>query len=760
MLEMIGLEILKKIAPEITKKVGGGTEQTYQRLKSKISNACHRYDESYRKRHGEVKVFCAEMRKPIPLDDVYVGVQFLNEHTASRYRSPEEVEQAFRGRDREFLGLTSNERQDGTQVANDEQYLMLLGGPGVGKSTFLRKVGLEALKGKDGDFKHECSPVFLELKNFREDQIDIKALIIKEFETCGYPYPEHLTNAVLESGKLVIFFDGLDEVPRANVDNVIRKIEDFVDRYSQNRFIASCRIAAYKGGFKRFTEVEMADFDDTQIHTYIKNWFDSTPYQHRKQLDEEMGTAEQCWETLNAPEHQATKELARTPLLLTLLCMVYDNSQNFQRNRASLYEDAFNIFLKEWAAEKRVNRGASINQYLDIADEKRMLSKIAAENLEANRLFFTEDELIAQIQDFGEGNANTPKTFNAPKVLETILIDQGLFVEQVRGSYSFSHLTFQEYLTANYIIRDTRSIKGLAKKHLLNEQWREVFLLTSGLMHEADDLLVAMEVEAAKFINTNRLKSLFRWAKRITDTTNNTYSQPTKQAFVIHQYFLLNLLNKFHETVESKTEQSQDLHDHFGIDLYLDLYSHLYPDPDHDCYLDLYFDLKQDLDQDLDQDLYSYLHQIHWISPTLLSYHDFYRYMSKDFYSSIFSKFGDRFDSELSNRMKTVKRIKATKIFKGVDLQRMIQRFNKEREFIKAVGKGESVEPPMESIHDTWLSVLGITNDMLAISDEELESCYRYLRAVELIIACKEAAGRVSPKVWQKIEEKLLTAGT
>ena len=160
--------------------------------------------------------------------------------------------------------------------------------------------------------------------------------------------------------------------------------------------------------------------------------------------------------------------------------------------------------------------------------------------------------------------------------------------------------------------------------------------------------------------------------------------------------------------------------------------------------------------QDLDQDLYSYLHQIHWISPTLLSYRDFYRYMSKDFYSSIFSKFGDRFDSELSTRMKTVKRIKETKIFKGVDLQRMIQRFNKEREFIKAVGKGESVEPPMESIHDTWLAVLGITDDMLAISDEELESCYRYLRAVELIIACKEAAGRVSPEVWQEIEERLL----
>ena len=126
--------------------------------------------------------------------------------------------------------------------------------------------------------------------------------------------------------------------------------------------------------------------------------------------------------------------------------------KNFQRNRAALYEDALNIFLREWLAEKRVNRGASITQYLDIADEKRMLSEIAARKFEENRFFFSEDELITQIQKFGQGNANTLETFNAPKILDTILIDQGLFVERVAGSYSFSHLTFQEYLTANYIV--------------------------------------------------------------------------------------------------------------------------------------------------------------------------------------------------------------------------------------------------------------------------------------------------------------------
>ncbi|MXV82099.1 hypothetical protein F4Z98_01895 [Candidatus Poribacteria bacterium] len=94
------------------------------------------------------------------------------------------------------------------------------------------------------------------------------------------------------------------------------------------------------------------------------------------------------------------------------------------------------------------------------------------------------------------------------------------------------------------------------------------------------------------------------------------------------------------------------------------------------------------------------------------------------------------------------------KIFKGVDLQRMVARFNEQRKFIRRAGRGESIKPPAESIRDAWLSVLGITSDMLAVSDKELENYFQYSRAVDLIIACKEAAGRVSPKVWQEIEDR------
>ena len=96
------------------------------------------------------------------------------------------------------------------------------------------------------------------------------------------------------------------------------------------------------------------------------------------------------------------------------------------------------------------------------------------------------------------------------------------------------------------------------------------------------------------------------------------------------------------------------------------------------------------------------------------------------------------------------------KIFKGVDLRRVAQWFDEQQVFINRFSKGESIEVPKESMHDTWLSVLGITNDMLAISHQEIENYVRYLRAMKLIFHCRETAERVSPEVWKKVIYRLL----
>ena len=100
------------------------------------------------------------------------------------------------------------------------------------------------------------------------------------------------------------------------------------------------------------------------------------------------------------------------------------------------------------------------------------------------------------------------------------------------------------------------------------------------------------------------------------------------------------------------------------------------------------------------------------------------------------------------------------KIFKSVDLQQMTRRFKAQRLLIQSAPASKDVKKPSKSIHNTWLSVLGITDEMFDISRGEIEIYLQYLRAVDLIVACKEASGRVSPDVWQGIMDRILTVNS
>ena len=127
----------------------------------------------------------------------------------------------------------------------------------------------------------------------------------------------------------------MDEVPADRLGDTIRAIRDLADRHPRCRYIISCRTAFYKDYFPHFTDALLIDFTDDQIQNLIQNWF------HR-----ERDTAAKLWDLLKAPQHQATRELARTPLLAAFLCLVYDDRQQLPTNRAELYGDALRILLE------------------------------------------------------------------------------------------------------------------------------------------------------------------------------------------------------------------------------------------------------------------------------------------------------------------------------------------------------------------------------------------------------------------------------
>ncbi len=493
----------------LAKTLGKGVNE---KTKGLIFAASKKYVENYAQRHGILKVL--GMKEPVTLESVYTNVRLLDERNILKFESSAALEKSFResqSRNFKFQGKNC-QPQIGIDVANSKQYLMVLGSPGAGKSTFLRKMGLEALKGKKRKYEHKCIPVFLELKRFIDTEIDIKQLITQEFKTCGFPNPEKFTIKALEQGKLLILLDGLDEVPTKNLNSVIETIQDFVDLYDQNRFIVSCRVAAYRTNFRRFTDLVMAEFDDEQIQQFISNWFGS-------EQDRQSNTAQDCWELLQQAKNEAAKELAQTPLLLTFLCLVYDKSQNFPDNRSALYRKALRILLEEWAAEKRIQRD-EIYQGLHTDLEEILLAEISYQGFEQDKLFYHRRDIVEQIKTFLASNLNAPQHLDGEAVLQAIEVQQGILVERLEDIYSFSHLTLQEYLTAQHIV-DRNQIQAIVDNHLTDSRWKEVFQLVAGLMRGgADELLLSMVEATENYLHTpigkQKLVPLLHWAENIT----------------------------------------------------------------------------------------------------------------------------------------------------------------------------------------------------------------------------------------------------
>ena len=660
-----------------------------EKTKQLIFNASGEYVRNFNKRHGTLKVL--GMTQPVDLEDVYTAVQFLDEQGVRIYESMQTLEQGFREAKSRSFQDKDCQKQVGIKVANETQYLMVLGQPGAGKSTFLKKMGQEALKGRKGEYQHKCIPVFIELKEFTTDDIDIKKAISKDFDICGFPDADKFLDKALEEGKLLILLDGLDEVPTDNQDKVIGQIQNFVDQHDQNRFICSCRTAVYRHNFRRFNDVVMADFDDNQIQSFIYNWFQSD-------LDYKAGTAERCWELLQKEENKAAKELAQTPLLLTFLCLVYNRSQDLPKNRAVLYKDALNILLKEWAAEKRVRQDV-LYQDFSIELEQIMLSEIAYTGFEADRLFFSGREVVEQIKTFLARNLNAPRHLDGEKILDTIAMQQGVLVERATDVYSFSHLTLQEYLTAQYIA-DNNEIEQLVNEHLTDQRWREVFLLVAGLVRSrygADDLLLLMEKAVQKYINTPKLQGLLLWADEVTAGSEGNYKGVGKRAVAIGNSYAFDIANTIANDIAIAIAYA------IGIAIFNDI-----------------------------ANSYAF-----------------------DIAIALFNFNFNFNDSAIA--IAYAEELERLKIFKDVNWTELINQLKVLETQIPSDNEPEEVhERFINQFVQTWQNALHLDRELVNLSEEEAEALSNYLYANRLILQCKEAAVWVSAKTWENIESRML----
>ena len=480
------------------------------------------------KRCGTMRVL--DMEQPVALSDIYTDVNILGKLTRNQRRDLDELMDLCRVEEfyRWGLGGIQQKRVEGIEAVRNHSKMMILGKPGAGKTTFLKFLAMSCISGKAFA---DLVPIFVTLKDFadRENRPSLLQFLTGEFSQWDVEI-----EPILKSGKALVLLDGLDEVRAEYDDRVLREIREFARNYSESQIVLTCRIAAKQYIFEQFTEVEVADFDEQQIATFAGNWF------RRKEIKDEDFLEE-------LKKYRGVKELATSPLLLTLLCLAFEESGSFPTNRAELYKEGLDALLRKWDSKRGIRRD-SVYKNLSVQKKEDMLSQIALTTFEKGDYFVKQRQLEDYICDYIRNTANAKTNdeelhLDSETVLKSIEAQHGLFVERARGIYSFSHLTFHEYFAARQIVVSTSpskletALQNLVT-HITDERWREVILLSVGMAREADDLLFLMKRKIDSLLaGDEKLQRFLAWADEKSRSVNVPYKLVAVRAF----YFALDL---------------------------------------------------------------------------------------------------------------------------------------------------------------------------------------------------------------------------
>jgi len=524
-----GAWIWKNYGKAVTDAAVGAIKEKWEEFK--WNEAAERYRLRIGELYGTLRVLGSPT--PVSLEGIFTDVFILDRPTAFRRFN------ITRLRDDPLALTAGNKRISGLRLITlpGAHRLFVLGKPGAGKTTFLKYITLQAVEGK-----LDKIPIFVSLREWMGSGLDLLPFIARQFEICAFPDAERFIEEVLKAGQSIVLFDGLDEISQEGNQRArsVRALSDFSKQYHSSQCVITCRIAATDYVFEKFNYVEIADFVDEQVRVFVHRWFGDNCVKRDKFLEE-----------VTKEENRGLRELGRIPLLLSLLCLAFDETMKFPQRRVEVYEEALDALLKKWDAARNIQRD-EIYRKLSLGRKRQMLARIAAETFEQGDYFLHQDALEARIVDYLKRLPPTDmdEDIDGEAVLKAIEAQHGILVERAWRVYSFSHLTFQEYYTAKYIVDNAANgtLERLIQGHLTDDRWREVFLLTASLLDNADGFFTMFRRAIEGLISDDEtLVRILQWAHRQATTADATL----KPVAIRSLYFSIPLARRVARAFES-----------------------------------------------------------------------------------------------------------------------------------------------------------------------------------------------------------------
>jgi predicted NACHT family NTPase len=178
-------------------------------------------------------------------------------------------------------------------------------------------------------------------------------------------------------------------------------------------------------------------------------------------------------------------ELAKSPLLLTLICLVAQAGgiRELPTRRASLFELIVRLLLLEWDLAKGIQRTRAVD---DEALRRVVLQRTAYALYDRGRRFFSKEEFVDvlvscyPLGDFG-------------LMIFTDLVRDCILVPAGQSQFGFLHYSMQEYLAAMEVCSDSdlkRALKSLEEFDSTGK-WEEVLVFYAGIRRDIGAFLLS-----------------------------------------------------------------------------------------------------------------------------------------------------------------------------------------------------------------------------------------------------------------------------
>jgi len=233
----------------------------------------------------------------------------------------------------------------------------ILGAPGAGKTTTLRRLALHyalialGWEPNPGNDLHAGKiPLLIPLGGYNgEDLLTyISQFLLHRTSSDNHVHSVGLAERLvtyLETGRLLIMFDALNEVAEEFRSQVFSTVSNFATTYcspkarNSNSFFLSCREADYVKGFAELPRLVLEPLDDERISTFLKNYFQADP-------EAQVAIEDQ----LKANNGQLL-ELVRNPYLLKVVVELYQVEGKLPQTRGELFQE-FGNYLVGWGLKR------------------------------------------------------------------------------------------------------------------------------------------------------------------------------------------------------------------------------------------------------------------------------------------------------------------------------------------------------------------------------------------------------------------------